>query len=317
MVVHVVGAGLAGLLAANMLRHRHQVIVWEEQFDLPNNHSAVLRFRTNVVGEVVGAPFRKVRVVKTTAPWRNPAADALAYSMKNLGVYRSDRSASVETEAVDRWIAPPDLIERMAERVDIRYGHQFPFSDRSMKKDGPIISTVPMEALMRDLSYPAVPEFRWRPGFNVRSFVHGCDAYVSVAVPDPTVPFSRVSITGEEMIVETTGRPGEVVEMDLRKTVLRAAIEILGISSDYVDLSSVVGYKQRYAKIAPIPEEERRKFIFWASTIQGRSFSLGRFATWRPGLLLDDLVNDVRVIERFMEDRTGYFAQQHEMEKTK
>jgi hypothetical protein len=37
-------------------------------------------------------------------------------------------------------------------------------------------------------------------------------------------------------------------------------------------------------------------------------FSLGRFATWRPGLQMDDLVQDVRKIE-------GWFSNRYELQK--
>ncbi len=37
--------------------------------------------------------------------------------------------------------------------------------------------------------------------------------------------------------------------------------------------------------------------MMWA-TDNFNIYSLGRFATWRPGLLLDDLVNDIRVIQK-------------------
>ncbi len=50
-------------------------------------------------------------------------------------------------------------------------------------------------------------------------------------------------------------------------------------------------------KILPIDEDVRKRFIMWASD-KHQVYSLGRFATWRPGLLLDDVVNDVRVIQR-------------------
>ena len=50
--VTIIGAGMAGLLAANMLRHRDPVIL-EAQKSLPNNHHALLRFRSSVVGDVL------------------------------------------------------------------------------------------------------------------------------------------------------------------------------------------------------------------------------------------------------------------------
>ena len=58
--------------------------------------------------------------------------------------------------------------------------------------------------------------------------------------------------------------------------------------------------EQKYAKILPIDNRERKRFIAWATDTHN-IYSLGRFATWRPGLLLDDLVHDVRVIQRIVE----------------
>ena len=289
MTVPIVGAGISGLLAANLLKHRDPVVV-EAQDALPHNHSAVLRFRSSVVGDVLGIPFRMVSVVKAAIGWRNPVADALAYSRKSGGVMLSNRSINFASgfEVAERFIAPPDLIERMAERCRIEYGVRHDFSS------GPkVISTVPMPDLMAALDYPGQrPSFLWTPGANVRARVDACDAYVSLYVPDPALPFSRVSLTGDELIVECPGsRFNEVTAGDT----VHAAARLLGIELD--TLYDVTAHDQAYQKINPIDEGERRRFVYWASTEQMRAFSLGRFATWRPGLLADDLVQDVRVIE--------------------
>src|SRR4051812_21604832 len=103
-----------------MLR-KHKPTVLEAQADLPHNHSAVLRFGTSAVADVLGVPFRKVNLVKATLPWLNPVADAMAYAKKNLGRYESDRSVTREVTTAERWIAPRDLIPRMAEDVRIKY----------------------------------------------------------------------------------------------------------------------------------------------------------------------------------------------------
>jgi hypothetical protein len=123
-MVTIVGAGMAGLLAGNMMRQLAPQIM-EEQKQLPNNHSAVLRFRTSKVGDALGIRFRKVRMVKTALEWRNPVADALAYAYKNGGVRLSDRSITAGMTVDDRYIAPPDLIERMARGLDIAYGKRY------------------------------------------------------------------------------------------------------------------------------------------------------------------------------------------------
>src|SRR5262252_8262346 len=139
MNIKIIGAGLAGLLAGNMLSRSHTVTLIESQNDLPNNHSAVLRFRSSVVGDVTGIPFHKVNLIKYALPWRNPVADALAYSYKNTGQRRSDRSISQELELSDeRWIAPPDLIARLARNQDIKYNQTY----KGWRSKQPTISTI-------------------------------------------------------------------------------------------------------------------------------------------------------------------------------
>jgi hypothetical protein len=80
----VIGAGMAGLIAASMLRGR-LISVLEKQPKLPDNHSAVLRFRSSVVSDATGIAFEKVKAIKAVDTWLNPIADALAYSEKVTG----------------------------------------------------------------------------------------------------------------------------------------------------------------------------------------------------------------------------------------
>jgi len=309
MALKIIGAGIAGLLAANMLR-RYDPVVVEAKEKLPNNHSAVLRFRSRVVADTLGIDFRKVSVIKATLPHKNPVADALSYSYKNTGVFRSDRSITDSVSYAERYVAPPDLLSRMAEGVDVRYGQEYSFDDADR-----VISTIPMPNLMAALDYAPYREgridFGWVGGVNVRARIVDCDAYVSVYVPDPSFPFSRVSVTGDELIVEMPNQG--LAGVDPHHTANAAAHLILGIRPYMVE--DVKVYEQPYAKIVPIDEDERREFMFWASTIRRRSFSLGRFATWRPSLLADDLVKDVKVIERLMNSRSsGYDAEKLERE---
>lgn len=291
----VVGAGMAGLLAGNMLRHRSPIL-YEVQDKLPNNHSAVLRFKTPSVGDVLNIPFKKVHLVKTTVPWRNVVADALAYSFKNTGVYRSDRSITQGTVIAERWVAPSNLIQRMAAPLNIKYGHAW--STESYGADGPIISTLPMPTLMTELNYPHRETFSYISGTNVKATIRGCDAYVSIVCPDPVSNISRISITGNELIAECY-RQYDVSADSL----LFEAIELLGLRA--ADVDDFRSYPQKYAKINPIDDKKRKEFLFWA-TDKYNIFSLGRFATWRPGLLLDDLVQDLRKIDSWIEQ--GHYA---------
>lgn len=293
MTLNIIGAGMAGLLAANML-NRHNIMIHETQSSLPNNHSAVLRFGTEKVSEVLGIPFRKVKMIKTYLPWRNRVADCLAYSMKCTGIARSDRSITSDTFSADRWIAPDDLVNQMARRIsanEIFFGSRLDANLLAAYKSSPFISTIPMPTLMKLLEYPNQPNFNWISGKNLRCKIKQCDAFVSMYIPDPDYPFNRISITGDELIAEYAG----TAKVDPTLNTEQIA-HMLGI--DYELFSEPTIKDQTYAKIAPIDNGERKRFLAWA-TDNFNIYSLGRFATWRPGLMLDDLVHDIRLIERW------------------
>ena len=297
MALNIVGAGMAGLLAANLL-HRHQPVVYEKAKALPNNHSAVLRFRTPTIGEVLNIPFRKVTMIKDIVPYsNNVVADALAYSFKNSGVRRSDRSITAGRVVADRWIAPSDLVSRMATDLKFFFDWDFDF-----KLPGPTISTIPMPMLMAALDYPQHkrPDFGSRPGLNIKARLKDTDAYVTLMVPNPNIAFSRVSITGNELIVEVPNliSVDENWMKEIAQHNLEEALEILDIQ-DQDAMSTIKWSMQTYAKIDPIDDDVRKDFIHWATDQHG-IFSLGRYATWRPGLLLDDLVQDIQLIERWL-----------------
>lgn len=322
MALEIVGAGMAGLLAANMLRHRDPFIT-EIQPTLPNNHSAVLRFRTHAVGDVLNIPFRCVTMTKTALPWKNPVADALAYSYKNTGVFRSDRSIIAGLVVEDRYIAPTDLIRRMANSsIKINYGTEFIPPAPVVGEWKPIISTLPMPVLMGLLKYPVRTPFYNIEGLNIRAIiVSGCDAFVSVLVPDPNLPMSRISITGDELIIEVprfnfagldgTANPhGDELLMQIAEANIKTACELLGMDDLSFLAGSIQPYRQKYSKVLPIDDDVRKDFIHWATDTHG-IFSLGRFATWRPGLLLDDLVKDIRLIDKWISNKDRYAVARH------
>lgn len=312
--ITIVGAGMAGLLAANMLTKRgYKVRVFETQKDLPNNHSAVLRFRSNVVGKALGIPFRQVMMTKRVLPWRNEVADTLAYSRKCFGFARSDRSITNGNATAERFIAPPDMIAIMFGALPhntVKLGHYWQ-PDAMLAE--PVISTLPMPVLMKLLGWKGERiGFHHVEGINVKAKLLNCDAYVTLTVPDPDLPFSRVSITGNELIVECPNfalrgfdmsRTGELFLQDLGVSIARQAAPLLGF--EFGELMEVQTFKQPYAKIVEADKTVREDFMYWATDAHN-IFSLGRFATWRPKLMLDDLVNDVERIEHWINNRSRY-----------
>ena len=300
----VVGAGMAGLLAAGMLRNECTQVV-EASEGLPNNHSAVLRFRSSVVGDALNIPFKAVDAVKAVHNWSNPIADAMAYSVKTNGTATLRSVISADGAVSRRYIAPPDMIQRMADRVGeskFSFGTQADFETNRL----PTISTVPMPTLMDALGWPGErPEFRFREGANVVATLEGVDAYCSLYVPDPQFPAARISITGNQLIAECYEKAAYAGLMGEERDLARSCCLLMGIEPSRLGEAELK--KQKYAKILPVDEDIRREFIMWASRERG-VYSLGRFATWRPGLLLDDVVNDVRVIQRLVNNHSASYA---------
>jgi hypothetical protein len=295
----IIGAGMAGLLAAGMIRDSRTMIL-EAQKELPNNHSAVLRFRSTAVGDALGIEFKEVSMMKCYQPWRNPVADNLAYSQKCNGTATLRSIVTADASLHKRYIAPPDLIKQMSDRISANIYYGAPFDPHMHLGQSNIISTIPMPQLMKLLNYPLL-DFKYCSALTLTATIPDCDAYVSVYVPAPTSPFSRVSLTGNKLIAEIPiqkDKPNDREKLSLFVN----ALHFLGMSfnGQPEDAPADLELKeQRYAKILPIDDNERKRFIIWA-TEKHNIYSLGRFATWRPGLLLDDVVNDIKVIRRIM-----------------
>jgi hypothetical protein len=299
----IIGAGMAGLLAGAMLRGDcHKIL--EAQAEIPNNHSAVLRFRSTVVADTLNIPFKEVQVMKAVQPWRNPVADAMAYSFKNTGTSTLRSITTANGEVSTRYISPPDFIQRMADCVtapiefSTKAGFQDFFSSHKVLK----ISTMPMPVLMRMLEWETTEKFQAVDGINIKAKVENMDSYFSLYIPDPSYPGSRISVTDDELTIECPDT--ERGDLDIEKVVATAAN---GIGVSAARIKNVNAREQKYAKILPIDENQRKRFLLWA-TEHFNIYSLGRFATWRPGLLLDDVVNDVRVICRLASGETAYDA---------
>ena len=296
----IYGAGLAGLLAGNMLRS-FSPIIYEAQSELPNNQGALLRFRTDKVGTACAIPFTKVRVSKAikyngdihTQP--NLFLSNL-YSQKVTGSIL-DRSIN-SLEPVDRYIAPWELISMMSENCQIKYDTKLSSIDRGNVI--PTISTIPMPALMKIVGWADRPEFPSQKIWTQKARIGSpeCKVHQTIYYPDPLVPYYRISVVGDIVISEFIREP----EASIGPHTMNVLMEDFGIQPDkIVDMKQS---EQYFGKIKPINEELRKQFIFEMTSKHG-IYSLGRFATWRQ-ILLDDVADDIQHIEKFIRSNSNY-----------
>lgn len=311
--MRIIGAGMAGLLAGNMLR-RYQPNILEANKKLPDNHGALLRFRSNVVAEAVGQQFREVSVMKamrhSTGMFSSGPPDLSQvnrYAIKVTG--RAMPRSIMNLDTVQRWIAPDDFLEVLAQGV----GGQI-FLDSYVNMDGirgmveqgfPIISTIPMGSLMSMMPgwEDREPIFPRTPIWSLRARIMGLpevDVHQTIYYPGRE-PFYRASITGNLLTVEYLQEPAAVGQTEGLRLILQ---NDFGIEVKPDNITFISTYFQPLGKILPIDEEMRREFIL-EMTDRYKIYSLGRFATWRQ-ILLDDVVNDIRMIDKWITGRDSY-----------
>lgn len=302
MTVSIIGAGMAGLLAGAMFRGEAQI--YEAAPSLPNNHHALLRFRSDEIAQHLNIEFQAVEVIKIVKPFRNKVAEAIGYSLKNNGKASLRSIKTAEGKIDKRFIAPPNFIQQLEamQHRPVKFAERFDKEKiRCRATFGPVLSTMPMPTLMKLLDYPEQPEFNSRSGWVVKAELQvPSDLCATIYYPDPTTPIVRATLTGDLLqveLIDAFDMAAWAVDRIMAEVLFDFGLEGCSYSAELK--------QQYYAKISPIDDRTRRKFIMWA-TDEFNIYSLGRFAVWKPGLLLDDVFHDVRRIQAMLRSGTNY-----------
>jgi hypothetical protein len=300
----IIGAGLAGLLAACKFP---DATIYEAGLR-GEKHKAVLRFRDKSVSELTGIPFKEVTVRKEiyfNGKVSNECMISLAnmYSRKVAGIYQ-DRSIW-DLAPVTRYIAPDNFYDRLVDihlACGVKIYWKAPLSvmyktNRAIN----YINTAPLPVIMDMVGMPKA-EFNFdKSAIHVDRYrlPKGSDVYQTIYFPQSNLRVYRASITGDVLTVESLGGdPKEHFEWPSNKREeLSIIMDAFGLDR-YHALETIDSIDQNYGKIVDLPRNQREA-ILYELTREFNIFSLGRFATWR-NLLLDDVVKDLKVIERLM-----------------
>ncbi|MCP3685786.1 MAG: hypothetical protein GY861_24320 [bacterium] len=279
----IIGAGISGLLAGLVIPNSK---IYEAREEYKNNHQAILRCRSNYLSKITGIPFEERTVHKGI--WVGDREVPLSlkvahlYSKKVSGVI-SERSIT-NIDPVVRYIPPEDFVDRLVELNKDKITWDFSWTGN---KDGtPTISTIPMYKIPDDTDL----EFRFEKIYVSKYEIPRCDSYCTMYYPDPGTNVYRASLNKNLLIIESVDK---ISDIDYN-----CVIKSLGLEGVLPKIL-VSNHEQPFGKITPIPESKRKDFIL-KQTIESNIYSLGRLATWRPKLLLDDVLEDIFVIRRLI-----------------
>lgn len=303
----IVGAGLAGLLCGAL---NPGSTIFESKPKEEINHKALFRLRSDEISKLTGIPFKKVNVSKGI--WFEGKEELVSPRMSNLYSQKvsgkiTDRSIS-NLDTCIRYISPEDFLQRLKDKnTDICYNIDYFDNTIDFKID--VVSTIPMPILAYKLGVNN--EYFNNDCSGKRIFINqfrikNCDSYSTIYYPESALSIYRASLNGDILIIESLS---ELCEIELI-----IVQESLGICRKLWDKNNIVkNHIQPLGKINEIDNKFRSDFIT-KMTIEKNIYSLGRFATWRPGILLDDILQDIFVIRRLIEGG-NYAANLHKQNK--
>ena len=329
----VLRAGLTGLIASSFLGNSLESIVDESGGPPGSYTNHLLRFPNDSLESALNIPLDRVLCAREIYEGHGSKfgtdceglADAcLSYAWKTTGKMTLDRSicdlAGVGgREIVDRWIyRANNLHKELGDRLGPKVHYKKQYTDYIPESKGfssAVISTLPMPQLMALLEYPHRLEFQSLEGMMVTFKLPGMWAFGSIYLPNRSTPFSRIGLQGDKVILEAYNN-GKIdsggIETEwwesgadiISATALSCLFEVFpnSVARQLIEdkaRDKFVVNRIPHAKILPINERERQRFIMWATDNFG-IYSMGRLAIWRPGLLLTDLVRDFRVIWNMM-----------------
>jgi hypothetical protein len=305
----IYGAGLAGLLAANMLKNYNPTII-EKQKELPNNHKALLRHRDNLIGDALGMEFKPVTVRKAIN-YKGEIFDKCSiamgneYSKKVTGEYSNRSIWNLKTEK--RYIAPPNLIEMLSVSCNFKFNVDIEERD-ILNESSPIISTIPLPIILSILDINNCVNFQYRKIFVVNALIEDCDVYQTIYYPHNSLPMYRMSITGNKVICEFTFEP-DFKKMSrhgvngVEEFIKHFLQHDFGITAK--ELIDIKASNSNYGKIIDIQEHQRKGLIKMLTDRYG-IYSVGRYATWR-NILLDDVFHDIKIVHKMINGH-GYYT---------
>lgn len=317
--IKIIGAGIAGLMAAYYFaKNGYEVVVLERKPTLTNDHSAVLRFREDM-RSFLPIPLEEAKLFKNICfggklhNQSNIFFNNL-YSIKSTGALRERSINKLDTEM--RFIPPENFYELLVlicKGVNVNFKTNYAADKNDILEDGwEVITTAPLPVTLKmleishDISFSSNSIDTWNYTLDEKfqSNVHQTIYFPSRDFMNPAY---RISILGNRIVAELNTD----LNINGRHDFDTAAKIKLQIKDAFgVDLTASASGKfrtQPLGKLVNINEETRKKLLYEITKDFG-VYTLGRFATWREGIMTPDVKKDIMKIKQWisLKDISGY-----------
>lgn len=308
--IMIIGAGLAGLLAAHKFKTARVIEAMPEHIGKTQQHKALLRFRTEGVSRLTGIPFKKVTIQKAIVCPKDNVTLIDKCNIQLANMYSEKVTGGIGNRSIwnldadTRYIAPDDFFQQMLANVGDRVSYGSPL--QGLDPLCAYINTAPLPVMLSVAGASGLVDcssMKGSPIFVCQYEIESpeCDIYQTLYFPSSEHGVYRASITGRTLIIERTfsddGRPSRQVGL----------VEILaafGLGKHQpIKLKFLSDTTQTFGKIVDIPKQQRDAVLYHL-TQEYDVFSIGRFATWR-NILLDDVVQDLDVVAKLI-NASGY-----------
>jgi hypothetical protein len=291
----ILGAGPAGRLAKKYFEHYDPIIIDKNAGIF--NHNAVFRLKNKEVASMLDSNYKTINIEKQIY-YKGKLFDKPSIKMKNeyslkISKNITDRSINALSDNSERHVIEIKKDNNILNKeiYNITNGAMLDKSHTEIEYDI-CINTIPMPVILKLTNMGEISDgikFKQERVYVYKiKHEHYCDVNQTIYFPDIKFSIYRATLDPEGIIIES------IFEISVDD--LKIACEAFGL---YYKLKGSQELKQDNGKIVKIDGEQRR-FIIMELTEKHNIYSLGRYATWREKVMVDDLLEDLRKIDRMI-----------------
>lgn len=309
-VTKIIGLGMASLLAKCYFKDA-ELIAREselEAFDPNKHHTAVLRFKSDLVSKISGIEMPHVIVRKEVVNAYNNKMDLSiaainAYSLK-VNECLVERSITDADKIVSRYVPRDNFISQLWDNIDkediVTVNDTFDLNTLC-EKDEAIISTIPLWKWYKELRNDGI-DYKIKPIRVVVYKIPNCNLHQTIYFPFHNGVY-RTTIEYDRMIIEAVNELNDDINniafLNEPDRLLFEVCKAFGIFN-WSNFKLISDHVYHLGKMNTFNiDNNRRKALILDLTLKKNVYSLGRYATMR-NIGMDSIAEDILKIDKLI-----------------